>query len=62
MSLGTISAIYFMLIVNEPDLVKRSKYIYDKYFLIVEDQVDSEGKLLDVDDEFTDNDADSVPP
>ena len=62
MSLGTVSAIYFMLVVNEPDLVTRSKYIYDKYFLIVEDQLDSDGKLLDVDDEFTDEDSDSKSP
>ena len=62
MVFGLISAVSFMLIVNEPDLVKRSKYIYDKYFLIVEDEPDSDGKLLDTDDEFSENGSDSAPP
>jgi Na+/melibiose symporter-like transporter len=62
MAFGLISAVSFMLIVNEPNLVKRSKYIYDKYFLIVEDEPDSDGKLLDTDDEFSENGSDSAPP
>lgn len=55
MSFGVLAAIFFMLVVNEPDLVHRSKMIYDKYFLLVPDEVDSDGKLFDEDDELSSN-------
>ena len=53
MSLGFMAFLFFAVVVDEPDLVNRSKHNYDKYFLLVPDQLDSDGKLYDEDDELS---------
>lgn len=38
--IGFCSSMFFLLVINEPELVKSSKKVYDKYFTIAHDEVD----------------------
>jgi len=44
---------FFAVTINEPKLVQASKNVYDKYFMIKDMEVNSQGKLMDIDDQAT---------
>jgi len=46
---GIMAFVFFVLIINEPYLVDTSKEIYDKFFMIKQDDVGSDGVVLDMD-------------
>ena len=50
-ALGTISSVSFALIIHEPKLIKQSKAIYDKYFLIEEMKPNENGQALNIDED-----------
>jgi len=39
--IGAIACMFFAFTINEPKLVQESKQIYDKYFMIEQDEVNS---------------------
>jgi hypothetical protein len=45
--------VYFALNINEVKLIAESKKVYDKYFLIQQDDVGQNGKLFDEDEDIS---------
>ena len=49
--MGLASTFVFLFFINEPKLVRESRNKYNEYIMVPNEEVDSHGKLLDLDDD-----------
>lgn len=51
LAVGLASTFVFLFFINEPKLVRESRNKYNEYIMVPNEEVDSHGKLLDLDDD-----------
>ena len=51
LAVGLASTFIFLFFINEPKLVRESRHKYNEYIMVPNEEVDSHGKLLDLDDD-----------
>ena len=55
---GAVAFLFFVIVINEPFLVETSKEFDDKFFMIKEDDAGSDGVILDMSANGSDEESD----